>query len=224
MFSGNEAASISEERRDYFAEFTLNEVNVLAMTNDEAMATTQEGKGMATFTRCTALLVGVAVAALLIGAGGASMELKSSAFQPGAMIPAKYTCDGEDISPPLNWSDPPAGTKSVALISDDPDAPVGTWVHWVMWNIPASTRALEENLPKKASLPNEARQGTTDFRRIGYGGPCPPSGTHRYFFKLYALDATLNLPASTTKKDLENAMQGHILAQAELIGKYHRRR
>lgn len=152
------------------------------------------------------------------------MELKSSAFQPGAMIPAKYTCDGEDISTPLNWSDPPAGTKSFALISDDPDAPVGTWVHWVMWNIPASTRALEENLPKKASLPNKAKQGTTDFRRIGYGGPCPPSGTHRYFFKLYALDTTLNLPASTTKKDLEKAMQGYILAQAELIGKYHRRR
>ena len=152
------------------------------------------------------------------------MELKSAAFQPGGMIPAKYTCDGEDISPPLNWSDPPAGTKSFALISDDPDAPVGTWVHWVIWNIPAATRALEENLPKMASLPNGAKQGTTDFRRIGYGGPCPPSGTHRYFFKLYALDTTLNLPASTTKKDLEKAMGGHILAQTELMGKYQRRR
>ncbi len=152
------------------------------------------------------------------------MELKSTAFQAGALIPAKYTCDGEDISPPLNWSEPPAGTESFALISDDPDAPVGTWVHWVMWNIPAGTRALEENLPKAPSLPNKAKQGTTDFRRIGYGGPCPPSGTHRYFFKLYALDTTLNLPSSTTKKDLEKAMGGHILAQAELIGKYQRRR
>ncbi len=152
------------------------------------------------------------------------MKLESSAFQPGAMIPAKYTCDGEDLSPPLNWSDPPAGTQSFALISDDPDAPVGTWVHWVMWNIPTSARALEENLPKTASLPNGSKQGTTDFRRVGYGGPCPPSGTHRYFFKLYALDATLNLPATTTKKDLEKAIRGHILAQAELIGKYHRRR
>lgn len=151
------------------------------------------------------------------------MELKSSAFQQGASIPAKYTCDGEDISPPLNWSEPPAGTKSFTLISDDPDAPVGTWVHWVAWNIPASARSLDENLPKTASLPGGAKQGTTDFRRIGYGGPCPPSGTHRYFFKLYALDTTLNLPSSTTKKDLEKAMQGHILGQAELIGKYRRR-
>ncbi len=151
------------------------------------------------------------------------MELKSKAFEPGGLIPAKYTCDGEDISPPLNWSDTPAGTKTFALISDDPDAPVGTWVHWVIWNISASARALDENLPKSASLPNSAKQGTTDFRRIGYGGPCPPSGTHRYFFKLYALDMTLDLPASTTKKDLEMAMQGHILAQAELIGKYRRR-
>ena len=151
------------------------------------------------------------------------MELTSAAFQPGEMIPTKYTCDGPDVSPPLSWSDPPAGTKSFALISDDPDAPVGTWVHWVMWNVPADTRALEENVPKKESLPNGTKQGTTDFRRIGYGGPCPPSGTHRYFFKLYALDTTLNLPASTTKKDLEKAMQGHILAQAELMGKYRRR-
>lgn len=166
-------------------------------------------------------VVGTLVATLL--AGGASMELKSQAFQPGDLIPAKYTCDGQDISPPLTWSDPPAGTKSFALISDDPDAPVGTWVHWVIWNIPASARSLEENLPKKDSLPNGAKQGTTDFRRIGYGGPCPPSGTHRYFFKLYALDTTLNLPAATTKKDLEKAMQGHILVQAELIGKYRRR-
>lgn len=151
------------------------------------------------------------------------MELKSSAFQPGEMIPAKYTCDGPDVSPPLSWSDPPAGTRSFALISDDPDAPVGTWVHWVMWNIPPSARALEENLPKKDSLPNGAKQGTTDFRRIGYGGPCPPSGTHRYFFKLYALDTTLDLPPTTTKKALEKATQGHILAQAELMGKYRRR-
>ncbi len=167
---------------------------------------------------------GAVLAVFLISAGGVTMELKSAAFQPGAVIPAKYTCDGEDISPPLNWSDPPAGTKSLALISDDPDAPVGTWVHWVIWNIPANARALEENLPKAPSLANGAKQGTTDFRRIGYGGPCPPSGTHRYFFKLYALDTTLNLPASTTKKDLEKAMDGHILAQAELIGKYQRRR
>ncbi len=150
------------------------------------------------------------------------MELRSSAFEQGGMIPTKYTCDGPDISPPLSWSDPPAGTVSFALISDDPDAPVGTWVHWVIWNIPASARALDENVPKTETLPNGASQGITDFRRIGYGGPCPPSGTHRYFFKLYALDTTLSLPSHTTKSVLEKAMRGHILAQAELMGRYRR--
>ncbi|MFB3145394.1 MAG: YbhB/YbcL family Raf kinase inhibitor-like protein [Candidatus Methylomirabilales bacterium] len=151
------------------------------------------------------------------------MQITSQAFEAGGMIPAKYTCDGPDLSPPLRWADPPAGTQSYALIADDPDAPVGTWVHWVLWNIPADASGLEENLPKSASLPNGAKQGTTDFRRIGYGGPCPPSGTHRYFFKLYALDTMLELPSSTTKRDLEGAMQGHILGQAELVGKYQRR-
>ncbi len=169
------------------------------------------------------LIIAVGLAALLIGAGGATMELKSQAFAAGEMIPAKYTCDGQDISPPLGWSDPPAGTIEFALISDDPDAPVGTWVHWVMWNIPVSASVLDEDLPKTASLLNGTKQGTTDFRRIGYGGPCPPSGTHRYYFKLYALDTALNLPASTTKKDLEKAIQGHILGQAELMGTYRRR-
>ena len=151
------------------------------------------------------------------------MQIASQAFEAGGMIPAKYTCDGPDLSPPLRWADPPAGTQSYALIADDPDAPVGMWVHWVLWNIPADASGLEENLPKSASLPNGAKQGTTDFRRIGYGGPCPPSGTHRYFFKLYALDTMLELPSSTTKRDLEGAMQGHILGQAELVGKYQRR-
>ena len=178
--------------------------------------------------------IGLAVALLLAAdsteaagagpaGGGARMEIKSQAFSPGDLIPSTYTCDGRDISPPLGWTDPPVGTKSFALISDDPDAPMGTWVHWVIWNIPAAARSLEENQPKKDSLPSGARQGTTDFRRIGYGGPCPPSGTHRYFFKLYALDTTLELPSSTTKKDLEKAMQGHVLMQAELMGKYRRR-
>jgi Raf kinase inhibitor-like YbhB/YbcL family protein len=151
------------------------------------------------------------------------MELKSSAFEAGGFIPQKYTCDGPDVSPPLSWSDVPAGTKCLALIADDPDAPMGTWVHWVTWNIPATARALEEDVPKRDSLPNGMKQGTTDFRSVGYGGPCPPSGTHRYFFKLYALDATLNLPPSTTKKDLEKAMRGRILKQAELMGKYARK-
>ncbi len=159
----------------------------------------------------------------LVAAGGGKMELKSRAFEPGAMIPAKYTCDGENVSPPLDWSDPPAGTQSFALVSDDPDAPVGTWVHWVIWNIPAGARALEENLPKRESLSNGANQGTNDFRRIGYRGPCPPSGTHRYFFKLYALDTALSLPPHTTKSVLDKAMRGHILGQAGLMGSYRRR-
>jgi len=151
------------------------------------------------------------------------MDIKSQAFVPGALIPPKYTCDGADVSPPLSFTGAPAGTKSFALIADDPDAPMGTWVHWVAWNIPAGTRSLEEGVPKKETLPDGVRQGSNDFRRVGYGGPCPPSGTHRYFFRLYALDAALNLPATATKQDLEKAMQEHILAQAELMGKYTRR-
>jgi Raf kinase inhibitor-like YbhB/YbcL family protein len=152
-----------------------------------------------------------------------TMKLESSAFKAGGVIPAKYTCDGQDISPPLSWSDVPANARSFALIVDDPDAPRGTWVHWVAWNIPAKTRALDEGLPKEDSLSNQVKQGMTDFQRPGYGGPCPPSGTHRYFFKLYALDMALNLPSQTTKGELEKAMKGHIVDQAELMGTYHRK-
>jgi Raf kinase inhibitor-like YbhB/YbcL family protein len=151
------------------------------------------------------------------------MILTCPSFEPAELIPSVYTCDGKDLSPPLRWTEAPAGTKSFALISDDPDAPVGTWVHWVVWNIPASVNSLEENQAKKDSLPGGIRQGTTDFRRIGYGGPCPPSGVHRYFFHLYALDTLLDLPATTTKAGLEKAMTGHVLAQAELMGKYRRK-
>jgi Raf kinase inhibitor-like YbhB/YbcL family protein len=151
------------------------------------------------------------------------MEITSQAFTHGSLIPSKYTCDGANVSPPLSFSGAPPGTKSFALISDDPDAPSGTWVHWVAWNIPGGATALEEGVPAMERLPDGTRQGLTDFRRIGYGGPCPPSGTHRYFFKLYALDTTLDLPASTVKPSLEMAMRGHVLAQAELMGKYARR-
>jgi len=150
------------------------------------------------------------------------MVITCPAFQPGELIPAVYTCDGNDFSLPLKWAEAPPGTHSFALISDDPDAPVGTWVHWVVWNIPSAMNSLEENQPKKESLPGGARQGTNDFRRVGYGGPCPPSGTHRYYFRLYALDATLDLPATTTRAQLEKAMKGHVLAEAELMGKYRR--
>ena len=152
------------------------------------------------------------------------MEIKitSSAFEEGGLIPPKYTCDGADISPPLQWDAVPEGTKSVTLISDDPDAPMGTWVHWVLFNLPADTTELTENIPPDENLPNGAGQGTNDFRRIGYGGPCPPGGTHRYFFKIYALDTELDLSAGACKKDLLKAMEGHILGQGQLIGKYKR--
>lgn len=150
------------------------------------------------------------------------IEVKSSAFEANGMIPKKYTCDGEDISPPLSWSGVPEGTKSLALISDDPDAPMGTWVHWVIYNIPPTEKGLQEAFPTDEKLSNGTLQGITDFKRIGYGGPCPPSGVHRYFFKLYALDTKLSLDAAVTKKQLLDAMQGHILAQGELMGKYKR--
>jgi Raf kinase inhibitor-like YbhB/YbcL family protein len=157
--------------------------------------------------------------------GGKSMDIKitSSAFEEGGMIPAKYTCDGEDISPPLKWDTVPDGTKSIALISDDPDAPMGTWVHWVLFNLPADAKELAENIPPDRTLPNGAKQGTSDFGKVGYGGPCPPSGTHRYFFKIYALDTQLDLAAGARKRDLLRAMEGHILAEGQLIGKYKRR-
>lgn len=152
-----------------------------------------------------------------------AFELKTTAFSPGGDIPKKFTCDGPDVSPALSWGDPPAGTQSISLIMDDPDAPVGTWVHWVLYDLPAAARELPENVPKEQELKNGARQGSNDFRKIGYGGPCPPPGRpHRYFFKLYALDAKVNLKAGASKADLEKAMRGHILAQTELMGRYKR--
>ncbi|MBN1788823.1 MAG: YbhB/YbcL family Raf kinase inhibitor-like protein [Sedimentisphaerales bacterium] len=151
------------------------------------------------------------------------ITVTSSAFGEGQLIPAKYTCDGTNISPPLQFKGIPAGTKSIALISDDPDAPMGTWVHWVIWNIPAEANGLPENVPTDAELPDGSKQGITDFRRPGYGGPCPPSGTHRYYFKVYALDSMLDLSVRSTKEDLLEAMQGYILAEGVLMGKYKRR-
>lgn len=152
-----------------------------------------------------------------------SFELTSAAFARGQPIPNKCTCDGADISPPLSWNDPPQGTQSFALIADDPDAPVGTWVHWVLYNLPGETRALPEAVPPHADLPDGSRHGRNSWRRVGYGGPCPPSGAHRYFFKLYALDTMLNLAAGASKKRLLRAMERHILAQAEVMGTYRRR-
>ncbi len=145
------------------------------------------------------------------------MQITSPAFTHNDSVPSKYTCDADDINPPLQISGIPEGTQSLALIVDDPDAPRGDWVHWLVWNIDPSTSEIPEN-----SVPANAIQGLTDFQRNDWGGPCPPSGTHRYFFKLYALDSTLDIPASSQKADLESAMQNHILSQAELVGLYQR--
>ncbi len=158
-----------------------------------------------------------------IGGNNMEIEITSTAFAEGGTIPSKYTCDGSDISPPLQWEAVPEATRSIALISDDPDAPVGTWVHWVLYDLPAETRELEENIPSDKTLPSGAKQGLSDFGRIGYGGPCPPSGTHRYFFKIYALDTKLELPAGAKKSELLKSMKGHILGQGQLIGKYKRK-
>lgn len=156
--------------------------------------------------------------------GGKKMEIRidSLAFENDGLIPAKYTCDGDDISPPLQWDVVPEGTRSIALICDDPDAPMGTFVHWVLFNLPAEAKELPENISVDKILPNGAKQGTSDFGRIGYGGPCPPSGTHRYFFKIYALDIEIDLAAGASKRELLKAMEGHILAQGQLVGKYKR--
>jgi hypothetical protein len=153
----------------------------------------------------------------------ASISLTSSAFVPGGTIPAAYTCDGPDASPPLAWADPPQGTRSFALVCDDPDAPMGTWVHWVLYGLPAETRSLSERFPTDGELPTGARQGKNDFGRLGYGGPCPPKGpAHRYYFRLYALDRPVELKAGARKEELEAAMKGHVLAQGELMGRYGR--
>src|SRR6266702_2616383 len=153
-----------------------------------------------------------------------AFTLASAAFREGAVIPAKYTCDGVDVSPALTWSGAPAGTRSFALIADDPDAPAGTWVHWVLYNLPADVSELPENIAKAESLvPAGARQGGNAFRRSRYGGRCPPPGpAHRYLFKLYALAAPLTLKAGAQKRDVEAAMEGHVLATAQLMGTYGR--
>ena len=148
----------------------------------------------------------------------ATLKISSSVFAYNESIPSRYTCDGVDVSPPITIENVPTEAKSLVLIVDDPDAPVGTWVHWIVWNISPTTKEIKEN-----SVPVGASQGMTDFRKQKYGGPCPPSGTHRYFFKLYALDSLLTLGSNSIKDTVEGAMKGHILAQAELIGLYSRK-
>src|SRR5579871_225603 len=152
-----------------------------------------------------------------------SLSISSPSFTNGGNIARKFTCDGADVSPQLSWSHPPQGTKSFALLVDDPDAPVGNWNHWAMWNLPAAARDLAEGIRKDAELSDGSRQGQNDFRKTGYNGPCPPPGKpHRYYFKLCALDASLDLKPGATKKNIEAAMKGHILAEAEWMGRYGR--
>ena len=146
----------------------------------------------------------------------APLKVSSTAFVEGGFIPARYTCDGDNINPPLDIEGVPAGTQSLALIVDDPDAPMGTWVHWVTWNIPVARHIAENHIP--------GEEGVNDFRKQHYGGPCPPGGTHRYFFKVYALNTLLKLPAVANKSQLENAMRGHVLGYGELMGRYKRAR
>ncbi len=152
------------------------------------------------------------------------MDLTSKAFDNGGSIPPKYTCDAENVSPPLACRGAPDKTKSFALVVHDPDAPNGDWVHWVIYHLPASHTELSENIPANETLSNGGMQGRNDFKKIGYGGPCPPSGTHHYHFQLYALDSTLPLHAGATRQELEKAMHGHVVAEALLIGTYQRRK
>ena len=160
----------------------------------------------------------VLVAIVSFAAGGAKMKVTSSAFQEGGNIPSKFTCDGADSSPPLQIADVPSAAKSLALIVDDPDAPSGLFTHWMVWNISPQTSTVAEGSAPKGV------HGTNDFGKPGYGGPCPPSGTHRYYFKIFALDGELDLPSGAKRSQLDAAMKGHVVAQGELMGRYSRKK
>jgi Raf kinase inhibitor-like YbhB/YbcL family protein len=161
----------------------------------------------------------VVVAAIAsFAAGGAKMKITSSAFQQGGNIPSKFSCDGANTSPPLQVSDVPSGAKSLVLVVDDPDAPSGLFTHWTVWNIPPQTSTIAEGSTPKGV------QGTNDFGKSGYGGPCPPSGAHRYYFKIFALDRDLDLPSGAKRSQLDAAMKGHVIAQGQLMGRYARKK
>ncbi len=179
------------------------------------------------------LLIGLALILIALNGCGSSrpsqeesaagLQVESGAFRAGEAIPIRHTCDGEDLSPALSWSEPPAGTQSLVVIGDDPDAPVGTWVHWVLFNIPPTTRSLPEGVPATQTVAGVGTHGSNSWRRLGYGGPCPPAGsTHRYYFKVYALDTLLDLAAGADKQAVEKAMKGHILAEGQIMGRYSR--
>lgn len=160
---------------------------------------------------------------LLFSSQAFAFQLESPAFKDKEKIPAKYTCDGDNVSPPLKWSELPKGTQSFALITDDPDASAGTWVHWVLYDIPVTAESLAENVTKAETLPDNSKQGITDFRGVGYNGPCPPpGGAHRYVFKLYALSEPLNIPPKASKAEVLVAMNGRVLAEAKLVSSYQR--
>ncbi len=172
---------------------------------------------------CAAASIFLAANVALPGKDPAKLELSTTAFRPGGAIPAQFTCSGENISPALSWSQPPAGTRSFTLIVDDPDAPAGTWVHWVVYDLPASARELPQHVAPGERISGSGEQGVNDFSERDYGGPCPPPGKpHRYFFRLYALDVSLNLQSPARRQEVDLAMKGHILAQAELMGTFKR--
>jgi hypothetical protein len=150
------------------------------------------------------------------------MKITSPAFAPNGLIPTQHTCDGQDLSPPLAWHDVPETAQSLALVCDDPDAPQGTFVHWVLYNLPADLAALPEGAFQRPTFEQAGLQGKNDFGKTGYGGPCPPGGTHRYYFTLYALDQPLPLGAGATKSQVLQAIAGHVLAETQLMGRYRR--
>lgn len=166
------------------------------------------------------ILVVLAWSFIAGGAMAAELEVTSPAFEDRGMIPAEYSCKGADVSPEINWSGAPDGTKSFALVCEDPDAPAKTWIHWVVFNIPASVSGLAAN--SSGNIPGGGIEGVNSWGRNDYGGPCPPSGAHRYYFKIYALDEMLNLPGKTTSLSLKRAMKGHILAEGQLMGKFRK--
>lgn len=157
------------------------------------------------------------------GPQASEFEIESAAFKQGGEIPKRFTCEGEDLSPALRWTHPPRGTLSFVLIAEDPDAPSGTWVHWVVYDLPARVHELPDGVPKQAEIPGGGVQGRNDFGRLGYGGPCPPPGSaHHYFFKLYALDTTLNLRAGAEKEEVISSAKGHVLGEAQFMGWFKR--
>lgn len=151
-----------------------------------------------------------------------TIKITSPVFEYGEYIPSAYTCMGKDMSPPINWQGVPRNAKSLVLICDDPDAPMGTWVHWVIYNIPPDSKGLPEGIPGLERLKDGTLQGINDFRKIGYGGPCPPGGVHRYYFKIYAIDTMLNIDPGATKKRIMKLIEGHIISKGELMGRFKR--